>query len=196
MKEGKIIPFDLSRDFRGCLFWRGLSYICHDNDDQRNLQKLQVHLPNLCSCFVIDYLKMGGIRSVVLKEREMEIGYPTDVKHVSHIGWDGPSGNGPSWMNEFRAAPEFSGSLRSIGEPGDSNMVGHHLRSSPDNEQSGSGQPAFDMVEDSPPTELFKGSKKQKRKKARSTSSPKLSRPSRAPKSKAKPFDVEDTPNC
>ncbi|XP_048131996.1 CRIB domain-containing protein RIC10-like isoform X3 [Rhodamnia argentea] len=152
---------------------------------------------NGSSCFVIDYLKMGGIRSVVLKEREMEIGYPTDVKHVSHIGWDGPSGNGPSWMNEFRAAPEFSGSLRSIGEPGDSNMVGHHLRSSPvDNEQSGSGQPAFDMVEDSPPTELFKGSKKQKRKKARSTSSPKLSRPSRAPKSKAKPFDVEDTPNC
>ncbi|KAK7308158.1 hypothetical protein VNO77_41755 [Canavalia gladiata] len=23
----------------------------------------------------------------------MEIGYPTDVKHVAHIGWDGHSGN-------------------------------------------------------------------------------------------------------
>lgn len=34
----------------------------------------------------------------VLKEREMEIGYPTDVKHVAHIGWDGPSGTGPSWV--------------------------------------------------------------------------------------------------
>lgn len=36
----------------------------------------------------------------VVKEREMEIGYPTDVKHVAHIGWDGPSGSGsaPSWV--------------------------------------------------------------------------------------------------
>ncbi|XP_056172072.1 CRIB domain-containing protein RIC10-like isoform X1 [Syzygium oleosum] len=135
-------------------------------------------------------------RIFVLKDREMEIGYPTDVKHVAHIGWDGPSGNGPSWMNEFRAAPEFSGSLRSIGEPGDSNPVGH--RSWPsrvDSEQSESGQPALGMVEDSPLTELPKGLKKQKRKKARSTSSPKSSRPSRALKSKAKPSDVEDTPN-
>lgn len=24
------------------------------------------------------------------KEEEIEIGYPTDVKHVAHIGWDGP----------------------------------------------------------------------------------------------------------
>ena len=30
----------------------------------------------------------------------MEIGYPTDVKHVAHIGWDGgPSVNTPSWVN-------------------------------------------------------------------------------------------------
>ncbi|XP_059594795.1 CRIB domain-containing protein RIC6 [Vitis vinifera] len=34
------------------------------------------------------------------KEQEMEIGYPTDVKHVAHIGWDGgPSVNTPSWMS-------------------------------------------------------------------------------------------------
>ncbi|CAA7388876.1 unnamed protein product [Spirodela intermedia] len=39
------------------------------------------------------------------KEQEMQIGYPTDVKHVAHIGWDGPSVNPPSWMNEFRSAP-------------------------------------------------------------------------------------------
>lgn len=31
----------------------------------------------------------------------MEIGYPTDVKHVAHIGWDGPSGTGPSWVCIF-----------------------------------------------------------------------------------------------
>ncbi|KDP26504.1 hypothetical protein JCGZ_17662 [Jatropha curcas] len=36
------------------------------------------------------------------KEPEMQIGYPTDVKHVAHIGWDGPSVNSPSWMNEFK----------------------------------------------------------------------------------------------
>ncbi|KAK8934416.1 hypothetical protein KSP39_PZI014893 [Platanthera zijinensis] len=39
------------------------------------------------------------------KEQEMEIGYPTDVKHVAHIGWDGPSIGGPTWMNQFCSAP-------------------------------------------------------------------------------------------
>ncbi|CAA7410490.1 unnamed protein product [Spirodela intermedia] len=39
------------------------------------------------------------------KEQEMQIGYPTDVKHVAHIGWDGASLNSPSWMNEFHSAP-------------------------------------------------------------------------------------------
>ncbi|XVF62831.1 hypothetical protein PTKIN_Ptkin09bG0040100 [Pterospermum kingtungense] len=38
----------------------------------------------------------------------MEIGLPTDVKHVAHIGLDGPSANKPSWMSEFKAAPELS----------------------------------------------------------------------------------------
>uniref|UniRef100_A0A803Q0V7 CRIB domain-containing protein n=1 Tax=Cannabis sativa TaxID=3483 RepID=A0A803Q0V7_CANSA len=33
------------------------------------------------------------------KEEEIQIGFPTDVKHVAHIGWDGPSSNnGPSWL--------------------------------------------------------------------------------------------------
>lgn len=32
------------------------------------------------------------------KEEEIQIGFPTDVKHVAHIGWDGPSANGPSWV--------------------------------------------------------------------------------------------------
>ncbi|XP_068664881.1 CRIB domain-containing protein RIC6-like isoform X2 [Aristolochia californica] len=42
------------------------------------------------------------------KEQEMQIGLPTDVKHVAHIGWDGPSINAPTWMNEFRTTPDFS----------------------------------------------------------------------------------------
>ncbi|KAE8676240.1 CRIB domain-containing protein RIC7 [Hibiscus syriacus] len=41
------------------------------------------------------------------KEPEMQIGLPTDVKHVAHIGWDGPSAvkSAPSWMNEFKSSP-------------------------------------------------------------------------------------------
>ena len=29
----------------------------------------------------------------------MEIGFPTDVKHVTHIGWDGSSTNIKGWEN-------------------------------------------------------------------------------------------------
>ena len=29
----------------------------------------------------------------------MEIGYPTDVKHVAHIGMAGPSANTPTWVS-------------------------------------------------------------------------------------------------
>jgi hypothetical protein len=33
------------------------------------------------------------------KEQEMQIGFPTDVKHVAHIGCDGPSAtSAPSWV--------------------------------------------------------------------------------------------------
>ncbi|KAE8704000.1 Ypt/Rab-GAP domain of gyp1p superfamily protein isoform 1 [Hibiscus syriacus] len=41
------------------------------------------------------------------KEPEMQIGLPTDVKHVAHIGWDGPSTvqSKPTWMNEFQTPP-------------------------------------------------------------------------------------------
>ncbi|CAL1396303.1 unnamed protein product [Linum trigynum] len=48
------------------------------------------------------------------KEPEFEIGLPTDVKHVAHIGSDGPSSTTPSWMNEFKSSPEsMSGPLNS-----------------------------------------------------------------------------------
>uniref|UniRef100_A0A0E0JVV6 CRIB domain-containing protein n=1 Tax=Oryza punctata TaxID=4537 RepID=A0A0E0JVV6_ORYPU len=47
----------------------------------------------------------------VHKEHEMEIGYPTDVKHVAHIGL-GTSDTSPSWMNEFTGTEDLStGSL-------------------------------------------------------------------------------------
>ncbi|NP_001151638.2 CRIB domain-containing protein RIC7 [Zea mays] len=61
------------------------------------------------------------------KEAEMQIGFPTDVKHVAHIGWDGPgstnnnnnnnsnnnSGGAPSWMKDYHSAPLDSSSFRS-----------------------------------------------------------------------------------
>ncbi|KAK3028125.1 hypothetical protein RJ639_038986 [Escallonia herrerae] len=50
------------------------------------------------------------------KEPEMQIGYPTDVKHVAHIGWDGPSVDSPCWMKEFKS-PEFqSAPLEATGD--------------------------------------------------------------------------------
>uniref|UniRef100_M1B6F4 Desiccation-associated protein n=2 Tax=Solanum tuberosum TaxID=4113 RepID=M1B6F4_SOLTU len=41
------------------------------------------------------------------KEKDMQIGFPTDVKHVAHIGWDGPSVDNPTWMKEFIAPGAF-----------------------------------------------------------------------------------------
>ncbi|VFR00584.1 unnamed protein product [Cuscuta campestris] len=39
------------------------------------------------------------------KEAEIQIGLPTDVKHVAHIGWEGgQSVDNPSWMKEFKGA--------------------------------------------------------------------------------------------
>ncbi|KAL3531210.1 hypothetical protein ACH5RR_010532 [Cinchona calisaya] len=51
------------------------------------------------------------------KEPEMEIGFPTDVKHVAHIGWDGPSVDSPSWMKEFKSPSAFQSAPLAI--PGD-----------------------------------------------------------------------------
>ncbi|XP_072968804.1 uncharacterized protein [Typha angustifolia] len=48
------------------------------------------------------------------KEQEMQIGHPTDVKHLAHIGWDNASVEPPSWMNEFRSPP-FAGERTQTG---------------------------------------------------------------------------------
>ncbi|MED6206835.1 hypothetical protein PIB30_030395 [Stylosanthes scabra] len=69
-------------------------------------------MPN--NCKVKGILK--GIRFISQvfdseKEKEIEIGYPTDVKHVAHIGWQGHSAeNNPSWMNEFKSSPGLTSS--------------------------------------------------------------------------------------
>ncbi|KAB2029632.1 hypothetical protein ES319_D05G177300v1 [Gossypium barbadense] len=108
----------------------------------------------------------------VVKEREMEIGYPTDVKHVTHIGWDGSSGTAPSWMNEFKTDPDFTAT--SIGNSRDSNPTW----SSQDFEQSMGCQPATEMMTNLSSTDLPDIPKKQKRKK-KTFSSSKSSRTSK-----------------
>ncbi|KAK4803050.1 hypothetical protein SAY86_001253 [Trapa natans] len=51
------------------------------------------------------------------KEQEMVIGLPTDVKHVAHIGMDGPSNTPPSWMNEYKQADTEGGSKKEASDP-------------------------------------------------------------------------------
>lgn len=117
-----------------------------------------------------------------MKEREMEIGYPTDVKHVAHIGWDGSSGSAPSWMNEFKTAPDFAAT--SIGNSGSALSTW----SSQDFGEAMGKRPTDDTINDIPPVDLPNIPKKQRRRKSKSTCSPKSSsssKSSRAAKAKA-----------
>ncbi|KAM7501488.1 hypothetical protein LguiB_000392 [Lonicera macranthoides] len=55
------------------------------------------------------------------KEPEIQIGAPTDVKHVAHIGWDGPSSvETPSWMKEFKTSGGFESASIGPAAPGNS----------------------------------------------------------------------------
>ncbi|KAK9084875.1 hypothetical protein Sjap_025286 [Stephania japonica] len=112
----------------------------------------------------------------VVKEREMEIGYPTDVKHVAHIGWDGQSTYAPSWMNEFKTTSDFPvSSLSDLGDRSKCFPVSSPW-SSQDFEQSMAQQPSSEILRDSPPRDLPKVPKKHKRtKKSKSLSSSPIS---------------------
>ncbi|CAN8270476.1 unnamed protein product [Cochlearia groenlandica] len=50
---------------------------------------------------------LKGLRKIARifdeKEPEMQIGTPTDVKHVAHIGWEGPTSTTPSWMDDYQS---------------------------------------------------------------------------------------------
>lgn len=128
----------------------------------------------------------------------MEIGYPTDVKHVAHIGWDGPSGTGPSWMNDFKTAPDFSTSLGNLGELSDPNAMAVTTSwSSQDFEESTGSQSSSNIYKGIQSAGVSHVSKKSKKKKTKSASSESLSassRQSRSTKSKATYSDREATP--
>ncbi|XP_061376559.1 CRIB domain-containing protein RIC10 [Gastrolobium bilobum] len=138
-------------------------------------------------------------RIFVVKEREMEIGYPTDVKHVAHIGWDGPQGTGPSWMNDFKTSPDFSTSLGNLDELRDPNPMALTTSwSSQDFEESTGSQMTSSIYKGIPSAGVPHVPKKPKRKKTKSTSSSELlsasSRQSRAAKSKATYSERDATP--
>ncbi|KAL0916919.1 hypothetical protein M5K25_014472 [Dendrobium thyrsiflorum] len=44
----------------------------------------------------------------VYKEQEMEIGHPTDVRHIAHIGFDSDSMHAPSWMSKYKSASDIT----------------------------------------------------------------------------------------
>ncbi|KAG7653037.1 CRIB domain [Arabidopsis suecica] len=57
------------------------------------------------------------------KDKDMQIGFPTDVKHVAHIGSDGPAANMPSWMGDFRPQDNENGQVVSRGDA-NNNQIG------------------------------------------------------------------------
>merc|ERR1712137_190236 len=76
-------------------------------------------------------------------DKEMQIGFPTDVKHVAHIGWDGPSVNSPSWMNEFKA--------QGAGNPADPLQNGVEAENPPVSQES---SPKRSSVKESPARDM------------------------------------------
>ncbi|CAK8572099.1 unnamed protein product [Lathyrus sativus] len=42
------------------------------------------------------------------EEKEIQIGFPTDVKHLAHIGCEDGKANPPSWMTEFKDTQQSS----------------------------------------------------------------------------------------
>ncbi|XP_019168790.1 PREDICTED: CRIB domain-containing protein RIC10-like [Ipomoea nil] len=95
-------------------------------------------------------------------EIEIEIGGPTDVKHVAHIGWESQADSAPTWMNGFKAGPD-----RTVPST-TSSASGLSPWSSQESVQSG---PEF-CNEGSHPTEApSEAPKKPKRKKLKSSAS-------------------------
>ncbi|XP_020103416.1 CRIB domain-containing protein RIC10-like isoform X2 [Ananas comosus] len=121
----------------------------------------------------------------VYKEHEMEIGYPTDVRHVAHIGWDSASGNAASWMNEFKTASDFSSaSLSNFGQSGETSWASQDFDQP--REISAYGIcPETPAPDSSPCPDIPKAPKNTRRKQSKSTSSTSSARSSRSSRSRA-----------
>lgn len=137
----------------------------------------------------------------MVKEREMEIGYPTDVKHVAHIGWDGPSGTAPSWMNEFKTAPEHfsAASFGDISDRRDSSstaVTAPTTWSSLDFDQAMLRQQTSDFFGELPRTEIPNLPTKPKKKTRNFSPKSSSSKSSRVSKTKPPSFgEIKMVPN-
>ncbi|XP_010026822.2 CRIB domain-containing protein RIC5 [Eucalyptus grandis] len=94
------------------------------------------------------------------KEQELQIGLPTDVKHVAHIGWEGPSANAPSWMHQFDSTPQLT--LQPVDPLEDAIDPSVQSPSEADMKQTGAGSPdtllrSIKDAQDSPRHLLSKG---------------------------------------
>ncbi|AEE82439.1 CRIB domain-containing protein RIC10 [Arabidopsis thaliana] len=129
----------------------------------------------------------------VEKERdEIEIGFPTDVKHVAHIGWEGSSGSAPGWMSEFKVGAELLSPRPSSFSNARPSTSFFTSSSSTDFDQGSSQRGISDTLRDIPPVtpiNLPKNNKKKssrRKKSSSSSSSPKSSRSSVLSKSSYK----------
>ncbi|XP_074268621.1 CRIB domain-containing protein RIC7-like [Silene latifolia] len=123
------------------------------------------------------------------EEKEIQIGFPTDVKHVAHIGWDGPSVTSPSWMDDFKSTPGNASSNgdtnRNVEEAdwgSQDSTTKKSVRDSPGRDlpslpKSSRRQPSVDSIgsTDSPlgsPTQKTRSSRRRSKQKDQSTNSP------------------------
>ncbi|GMI72751.1 hypothetical protein HRI_000944400 [Hibiscus trionum] len=106
-----------------------------------------------------------GFKSIsqifVVKEREMEIGHPTDVIHVAHIGGDHSSTISPRWMNEFKTGPNKT--VKSTGNTSVSHPTALSIRSSQDIDQPIGSEPRTKKMRNRSCTDLPNVMEKRKR---------------------------------
>ncbi|XP_018469245.1 CRIB domain-containing protein RIC10-like isoform X2 [Raphanus sativus] len=127
------------------------------------------------------------------KERdEIKIGYPTDVKHMAHIGLEGSSSSGPGWMSEFKIGADQALSPRASSFSSARPSSSFFTSSSTGKFDLGSSRRTIcDTPRDIPPVTPLNlpknNNKKSRRKKSASSSlSPKSSRSSILSKSSYK----------
>ncbi|KAL0727346.1 hypothetical protein Bca4012_023439 [Brassica carinata] len=116
------------------------------------------------------------IWSTVVKERDMEIGHPTEVKHVNHVGWEVSSGSAPAWLSDFKAEAEPSSPIPSSFCHASNSKSLLTTSSSTDFDQRSSKPFISDRPRDVPPIPVglskIQSKSKNRRKYSSSTSSP------------------------
>ncbi|KAL8260090.1 hypothetical protein R6Q59_028043 [Mikania micrantha] len=116
---------------------------------------------------------VGIIEADNEKEPEIQIGAPTEVKHVAHIGCDGPSSNAPTWMNEFQGSSNAGSSNSNGGSAESMRTPDRHGKSKQSKKQAANetshGRRSKNPTSESESPSQKSGQKKNRRKKRPST---------------------------